>query len=269
MLLLSVLILLLVIVFAAYVMKWRAEAFSDFGSPAGPTTLLLSKVPDVCSDLGTKTDCTMNSANGCMWSAATGMCMKAPPTEGFQTVDCSKITDCNTCAAEGGCGWCKVTGKCLTTDRFGFSAGRCNPESEFATFPSDCTDVNFGPDAGTLLSGSSGSSVGATELIDSSTNRAMCRNLLDRAQPNVTNPDLRRQVNDLRAQCTTLLNKVASTASASTASASASAPASTAPASTAPASSAEIQVQFRYDEIPTFSERLRSDIQRLMQTIGI
>lgn len=261
MLLLTGLILLTVIFFAAYVFQ-SCEGFES-GS------MLLSKVPDLCSDLGTKTDCALGQ--GCVWSEATGMCMKANAEEGFEApiTDCSKITDCDKCAGDDDCGWCKKTGKCYNEDRFGMSGGRCNPESQFITFPSQCGNgIDFGLDANELLASSASSSSSASGtpepviLMDTPNNRARCQSLLSRPLPNVTNPDLRRQMNDLRSQCTTLMNKSDFDVSES--------PINSAQPVRPPVNAkAELNVKFGYDEIPTFNERLRLDIQRLLQTLGI
>jgi hypothetical protein len=254
----SILLLLLIISVAAFVMLRQAEAFSDYGAPGEAGDFLLSKIPDVCSDLGQRTDCL--NTKGCGWNEATGMCQREHNKEGFAVTmpACSTYTDCATCAAADDCGWCKTTGKCLEQDRFGTSAGQCNPEGNFSTFPSTCSPAmgpNFDISASELLGGSasSASSAPALALTDTPTNRAECQRLVNGPMPAATDPALRRLHNDTVAQCLALL-------SGSSASASASAP---------PLNPANIQVQFQVQDVPSIGARIRQDINRLMQTVGI
>lgn len=285
----SLLILLLIISVAAFVMLRQKETFSDYGSPGEAGNLLLSKIPDVCSDLGQRTDCI--NTMGCGWNEATGMCQREhsegfslqtrvsslsqlTASEGFTVTApaCSTYTDCATCAAADDCGWCKTTGKCLEQDRFGTSAGQCIPEGNFSTAPSTCSPVmnpNFDISASELLGGSASGSASASSpgpapepaipitVSNTPKTRAECERLVNSPMPPVTDPALRRLHNETVAQCLTLLS-----GSSQSASASASAP-------IPPPNPANIQVQFQMEDVPSVGARIRQDIERLMRSIGI
>lgn len=100
-------------------------------------------------------DC--NKEDTCGWCGGAEMCMDKSELATLCTGTgktpvadvagcCTRRTDCTKCTGEEDCGWCKKTGTCLLADRLGTSAGKCNPETDFATFPSNCAtpSVNFG-----------------------------------------------------------------------------------------------------------------------------
>jgi hypothetical protein len=73
--------------------------------------------------------------------------MKSPKVEGFfqssspaaiGSVDCSKFTDCGSCASVGGCLWCPEAGKCSNEDRSGFPIDSACNRATFVTFPDSC-----------------------------------------------------------------------------------------------------------------------------------
>lgn len=135
-----------------------------FASPKSDG-MLLSKVPDVCSDLGNRTDCL--TAKGCGWCEAAGMCMKSSHANqcesgmvmqpkivsGFaaggavmpESQMCDWYKDCKSCAGASGCGWCQTDKKCKLEDRWGASGGKCRPEGAFITSSDTC---NSKPDTG-------------------------------------------------------------------------------------------------------------------------
>lgn len=143
----------------------QLKKVSGFESGDGGDNMLLSKVPDVCSDLGNRTDCL--TAKGCGWCEAVGMCMKSshanqcesgmvmPPKtiSGFATGGavmpdsqmCDWYKDCKSCAGASGCGWCQTDKKCKPEDRWGASGGKCRPEGAFITSSYTCDSK---PDTG-------------------------------------------------------------------------------------------------------------------------
>lgn len=257
MLVTSILILLAVITVAAFVMLRQREAFDNYGSPSEAGNLLLSKQPDVCPDLGLRTDCIVTE--GCSWNEATGMCQRShKEAEGFAVSmpACSTYTDCATCAAADNCGWCKTTSKCLTQDRFGTSGGKCTPESKFSTFPSTCSsDISFNVDSSTLLQGSNAapapSSAGPLTLTDTSGNLVMCQRLVHEPMPAVTDPALRKLHKETVAKCVELL---ASTGT---------------PVTPTPTEVSDIQIRFKMNDMPAIGARIKSDIQRLIDSVGV
>ncbi len=168
----------------AIIVPLRKKSSSGFqsGSENGDN-MLLSKVPDVCSDLGNRTDCL--TAKGCGWCEAAGMCMKAshanqcesgmimPPKtiSGFAAGGavmpdpCLLYKDCATCADATGCGWCQTDKKCKMEDRWGASGGKCRPEGAFITASNTCNSV---PDTGgpIIVGGRSISAPVSSELLD-------------------------------------------------------------------------------------------------------
>jgi hypothetical protein len=70
-----------------------------------------------------------------LWAAY----MKIPAAvEGFFQTDCSKYTDCKTCADVGGCVWCPGANKCSAQDRTGFPTDSACNKSNFVTFSDRC-----------------------------------------------------------------------------------------------------------------------------------
>lgn len=78
-----------------------------------------------------------------LWAAY----MKTPKLEGFfqgsspaaiGSVDCSKYTDCGSCASVGGCLWCPEASKCSNEDRSGFPIDSACNKATFVTFPDSC-----------------------------------------------------------------------------------------------------------------------------------
>jgi hypothetical protein len=143
--------------FIVFVILPQLKKTSGFESGGG---MLLSKEPDVCSDLGNRTDCL--TATGCGWCEAAGMCMKAhyanqceggmamPPklVSGFampEDPNCAQYKDCKACADAPSCGWCQTDKQCKNEDRWGASGNKCSPEEAFITSSDTC---NSRPDNG-------------------------------------------------------------------------------------------------------------------------
>jgi hypothetical protein len=142
------------------ILPLRSKSGFVSGGNGGQGEMLLSKVPDVCSALGNRTDCL--TAKGCGWCEAAGMCMKASHANqcesgmvmsskivsGFAvdpTPKCDIYKDCASCSDTPSCGWCQTDKLCKPEDRWGASGGKCRPEGAFITSSNTCNSV---PDTG-------------------------------------------------------------------------------------------------------------------------
>jgi hypothetical protein len=157
-------VLLPFIIYGIILPLQRKSGFVSGSGSGGGDQMLLSKVPDVCSDLGNRTDCL--TAKGCGWCESAGMCMKAShanqcesgmvmspnQSSGFtggavmpDSQKCNWYKDCKSCSDASGCGWCQTDKTCKLEDRWGASGGKCRPEGAFITSSNTC---NSKPDTG-------------------------------------------------------------------------------------------------------------------------
>jgi hypothetical protein len=287
----SVAVLGLFIVILLFLYDFRKHSKSGFtsGSSGEEGGMLLSKVPDVCSDLGNRTDCL--TAKGCGWCEAAGMCMKAShanqcesgmvmPTNqssGFtggavmpDSQKCNWYKDCASCAGASGCGWCQTDKTCKLEDRWGASGGKCKPEGAFITSSNTCNSV---PDTGgpIIIRGNNNKPVSSELLGDTPANAV---NLGSRAPAPVgaqppSGADIKVAASPEAARrnipATGAINAPGSGTVAADATKSAT-PAATS-ASTAPQVAAcGTKVSFKLSELPAIEAKIKDDILKVLQS---
>jgi hypothetical protein len=278
--------------FIVYIILPQLKKISGFESGEsrvakhGGDHMLLSKEPDVCSDLGKRTDCL--TAKGCGWCEAVGMCMKAshanqcesgmvmPPKtiSGFSAVMPSycDYKDCEKCAAAPGCGWCQTDKKCKQEDRLGSSGGYCRPEGAFITSPTTCDSV---PDTGgpIIVGGRSmGAPVSSELLDDAPANRV---DLSSRAPAPVgTQPpageDLKVASSPEPARrnmpATGAINAPGAGTVAAAATKSAIAPVIPAATASPQVDACGTKVSFKLSELPAIEAKIKADILKVLQS---
>lgn len=275
--------------FIVFVILPQIKKVSGFESGGEGGGMLLSKVPDVCSDLGNRTDCL--TAKGCGWCESAGMCMKAshanqcesgmvmPPKtiSGFaggavMPNPCELYKDCASCADTPSCGWCQTDKKCKLEDRWGASGGKCRPEGAFITASNTCDSI---PDTGgpIIVGGRSMSAPVSSELLDDApANRVDIGSRAPApvgAQP-PAGEDLKVASSPEPARrnmpATGAINAPPSGTVAAAATKSAIAPTIMASGSGPQVASCGTKVSFKLSELPAIEAKVKADILKVLQS---